>query len=66
MSFASSHMNYKQRMIKNTSHAPIGSSGDQYKNDSYHGKAKENVGKKFTNKDTLERLAKKHTSEAVL
>lgn len=38
----------------------------KYKNGSYHSKAKENVGKKFINKDTLEWLVKNHTSKAVL
>lgn len=46
MSYASSHMNYKQRMIKNTKtflmltldHLEIGHK--KYKNGSYHSKAK--------------------------
>lgn len=36
------------------------------KNSCYRSKTKENAGKKFIEKDTLEWLVKKHTSEAVL
>lgn len=38
----------------------------KYKNGSYHNKAKENLGKTFLNKDTLESLLYKHASGAVL
>lgn len=36
------------------------------KNSCYRSKTKENVGKKFIEKDTLDWLVKKHTSEGVL
>lgn len=38
----------------------------KYKNGRYHSEAKENVGKTFFNKDTLESLLYKHASGAVL
>lgn len=69
MSYANSHMDSKQRMIKTLLMLTMDCleiSHKKYKSMSYQSKAKENVVKKFTGKDALEWIVKKYTSKAVL